>query len=340
MKTWVLCFSRRKLFEWTIRSRSRWNGVRRRQGGSSTRPVRRVGVGRQRGQPLGLLGPDRGPRTRPRRPPRRGQDPDLRRGPPRQRLCQAERRFGDGGCSYPCGDARGGGGRASGERALRAPAGGLHQCSGPARPAPAARGLREEADAVKGLRKPNAAAWALNQLARRRPRDVERLIATGKRLRTAQEALLGGGDPSALKRASAEERELVDKLTRDAAAVAGEAAATAGGSLEERIRDTLHAAALDEQTAAELCGRTACPRAEGGGPVRRRLGRDGAGRQGVIWRSARRIAEGGLMTLSRGRSPSGARRRRQSSQRRGPEERKAQREHAGAAKAAEGPKTS
>ena len=112
-------------------------------------------------------------------------------------------------------------------------------------------GLREEADAVKGLRKPNAAGWALNQLARRRPRDVERLLATGKRLRTAQEALLAGGDGSALKRASAEERELVDKLTRDAAAIAGEAG-TAGGSLDERIRDTLHAAALDEQTAAEL----------------------------------------------------------------------------------------
>jgi hypothetical protein len=112
-------------------------------------------------------------------------------------------------------------------------------------------GLREEADAVKGLRKPNAVGWALNQLARRRPRDVERLVATGKRLRTAQDALLAGGDGSALKRASAEERELVDKLTRDAAAIAGEAG-TARGSLDERIRDTLHAATLDEQTAAEL----------------------------------------------------------------------------------------
>jgi hypothetical protein len=112
-------------------------------------------------------------------------------------------------------------------------------------------GLREEADAVKGLRKPNAAGWALNQLARRRPRDVERLVAAGERLRTAQEALLAGGDGSALKRVSAEERDLVDKLTRYAAGIAGEAG-TAGGPLDERIRDTLHAAALDEQTAAEL----------------------------------------------------------------------------------------
>src|SRR2546430_5899317 len=34
MKTWVLCLRRRNDFEWTIRSRSRWNGVRRRQSSS------------------------------------------------------------------------------------------------------------------------------------------------------------------------------------------------------------------------------------------------------------------------------------------------------------------
>src|SRR5919106_1580737 len=35
MNTWVLCLSRRKAFEWTIRSRSRWNAVRMGSGGSS-----------------------------------------------------------------------------------------------------------------------------------------------------------------------------------------------------------------------------------------------------------------------------------------------------------------
>jgi hypothetical protein len=113
-------------------------------------------------------------------------------------------------------------------------------------------GLRDEADAVKALRKPSAAAWALNQLARRRPKDVERLLAAGKRLRKAHEALLSGRDRAALQRASAEERELIDRLTRDAAAVASEAGAATAAALDERIRDTLHAAALDEQTAADL----------------------------------------------------------------------------------------
>jgi hypothetical protein len=113
-------------------------------------------------------------------------------------------------------------------------------------------GRRDEADAVKALRKPTAAAWALNQLARRRPKDIERLLAAGKRLREAHEALLSGGDRSTLQDASAAERELVDSLTRDATAVAAEAGAARSTTLDESVRNTLHAAALDDQTAAEL----------------------------------------------------------------------------------------
>lgn len=113
-------------------------------------------------------------------------------------------------------------------------------------------GRRADADAVKALRKPTAAAWALNQLARRRRKDVERLLAAGKRLRKAHEGLLSGGDRSALQDASAAERELVDTLTRDATAVAAEAGTASSTALDERIRNTLHAAALEEQTAADL----------------------------------------------------------------------------------------
>jgi hypothetical protein len=113
-------------------------------------------------------------------------------------------------------------------------------------------GLRDEAEAVKALRKPTAAAWALNQLARRRPDEVGQLLATGRRLREAQDELLAGGDRSSLQQASADERELVAELARAATAIAGEQALPAGASLAERIRSTLHAAALDQRTAAEL----------------------------------------------------------------------------------------
>ena len=113
-------------------------------------------------------------------------------------------------------------------------------------------GKREEADAVKSLRKPTAAAWALNQIARKRPKDVQRLVSTGEQLRKAHEALFAGGNRSAVQKASAKERELIDELTRDATAVAGEAGTASTAALDERIRNTLHAAALDEETATEL----------------------------------------------------------------------------------------
>jgi hypothetical protein len=112
-------------------------------------------------------------------------------------------------------------------------------------------GDREAADAVKGLRKPTVAAWALNQLARRRAKDLERLLSAGEDLRAAQEELLAGGDRSAFQEAASTERELVARLSADAATLASEAGQR-GGGLQEKVAGTLHAAALDEETAEEL----------------------------------------------------------------------------------------
>jgi hypothetical protein len=112
-------------------------------------------------------------------------------------------------------------------------------------------GDREAAGAVKALRRPTVAAWALNQLARRRAKDVERLLAAGEELRGAQEELLGGGDRSAFQEAAAAERELVAELAEDATTLASEAGER-GGGLREKVAETLHAAALDEDAAEEL----------------------------------------------------------------------------------------
>jgi hypothetical protein len=113
------------------------------------------------------------------------------------------------------------------------------------------QGEHETADAVKGLRKPTVAAWALNQLARGRPKDVERLLSAGDELRAAQEELLAGGERSAFQEAASIERELVAQLSADAATLASEAGQRSGG-LPEKLTGTLHAAALDEETAQEL----------------------------------------------------------------------------------------
>jgi len=114
-----------------------------------------------------------------------------------------------------------------------------------------ADGDREAADAVKRLRRPTVAAWAVNQLARGRREDVDALLAAGERLRAAQEELLGGGDRSAFQEAAAEERELVARLSADAATLASEAGER-GGGLYEKVAETLHAAALDVEAAEEL----------------------------------------------------------------------------------------
>jgi len=112
-------------------------------------------------------------------------------------------------------------------------------------------GEREAANAVKALRRPTVAAWALNQLARRRAKDLDKLLSAGEDLRAAQEELLAGGDRSTFQDAAARERDLVARLAADATTLASEAGER-GGGLQEKVAATLHAAALDEETAEEL----------------------------------------------------------------------------------------
>jgi hypothetical protein len=113
-------------------------------------------------------------------------------------------------------------------------------------------GRREEADAVKAMRKPTVAAWALNQLSRQRAREVERLLGAGEELRAAQEELLAGGDRKAFQSAAAKERDEVAKLAGETVELATEGGERPGPALREKITATLHAAALDEETAEEL----------------------------------------------------------------------------------------
>jgi hypothetical protein len=113
-------------------------------------------------------------------------------------------------------------------------------------------GEREEAQAVKALRKPTVAAWALNQVARQNEEGLKALLGAGERLRGAQEALLEGGDRGELAAAAEEERESVGRLSREAAAIAAEAGVATGAGLDEKLRATLHAAATDAEVAGEL----------------------------------------------------------------------------------------
>lgn len=93
-------------------------------------------------------------------------------------------------------------------------------------------GQREQADEIKALRKPTAAAAAVNRLVRGHHSEVEAFLAAAATLRDAQVA--GKGDIAPAARA---EREALEKLVR------------LGG---EQVRATLQAAAVDDDTAHEL----------------------------------------------------------------------------------------
>jgi hypothetical protein len=116
-----------------------------------------------------------------------------------------------------------------------------------------AAGDGDGAAAVKALRKPSAAAWAINRAAREDAKALRALLAAGEGLRSAQADLLKGkADRDALRGAGEAERAAVAAML----AVAGEVARAAGSPLspasETRIRETLHAAALDEDVREAL----------------------------------------------------------------------------------------
>lgn len=100
---------------------------------------------------------------------------------------------------------------------------------------------REEADAVKQLRKPTLSAWGLDQLARRDSDALDELLAAGAALRQAK-----GGDT--LRDATREERGAVARAAERAAGLLRDAGHAVTDKTAGEIRDTLHAAALDEET--------------------------------------------------------------------------------------------
>jgi hypothetical protein len=112
-------------------------------------------------------------------------------------------------------------------------------------------GDRDAAAAVKTLRKPTAGAWALNQAVRRRGAETQALLGAGERLRAAHAALLSGGDRDELRAAMDEQRRLAAVLSDSAEAIATETGKS-GPALRERVRSTLHAAALDDEVREQL----------------------------------------------------------------------------------------
>ena len=109
-----------------------------------------------------------------------------------------------------------------------------------------AKALRKEgraadAEQIAGLKKPTVSAWIVNQLARRRRKDVDLLLDAGHRIREAQRGVLTGDERSALDEGRRRQQRALDAL-RDTAKELG-----ASGQTLERVSRTLRAAAVTDE---------------------------------------------------------------------------------------------
>ncbi len=105
-------------------------------------------------------------------------------------------------------------------------------------------GRREEAEQVKGLRKPSVAAWLVNRLARERELDVQRLLNAGETLRKAQvEAAAGASEGFA--EARRDEQRALERLAEAAREIAGREGV--GQAAVAQATQTLRAASLTDE---------------------------------------------------------------------------------------------
>ena len=105
------------------------------------------------------------------------------------------------------------------------------------------------AKAIESIRKPTAAAWAINQLVRARPADIDRLVELAAGLHDAQEKM----DGAAMKSLGRERSTLIDDLVRATAEVVRDAGGSLSMPVANQVRETF-VAALATTAAAEAVG--------------------------------------------------------------------------------------
>ena len=109
-----------------------------------------------------------------------------------------------------------------------------------------ADGDKELAAAVKALRRPAVAAWAVNLLVRRRGELVEQVVELGEQLRQAQSLLQG----DALRDLARQRRQLVTAVASEATALAvSEGDQRLSDAAVRQVEETLQAAMTDRPAA-------------------------------------------------------------------------------------------
>ena len=116
-----------------------------------------------------------------------------------------------------------------------------------------AAGDRDAAAEVAALRKPSVAAWAVNQLVRTQPKGIAGLFKAGNTLRKAQDKVLAGrGDAGDLRAGVERERDAVATLLEQARGLLNTDGHELSPAVLDRVSDTLHAAALDDDARAQV----------------------------------------------------------------------------------------
>ena len=117
-------------------------------------------------------------------------------------------------------------------------------------------GDRDLADRIRGLTKPNQAAWLANQLVRQHRGDLEPLLDLGTRMREATRALAG----DQLRQLSRQQHDLVTALVQQARTLGRAQGHKVSEDTARAVSDTLHAALVDEDAAELLLtGRLSAP---------------------------------------------------------------------------------
>jgi hypothetical protein len=112
-------------------------------------------------------------------------------------------------------------------------------------------GRRDAAAEVRALPKPTLAAWAINQVARRRPELVDGLLTRGHALRDAQARALSGDAGSMRATGAALDAALRDAVEATLATLAATGSATTGVQ-RLRVEATLRACATQGEAGATL----------------------------------------------------------------------------------------
>lgn len=112
-------------------------------------------------------------------------------------------------------------------------------------------GRDADASAVKRLRKPTVAAWALNVLAGEEPDRIADLLASGAALQDAQRRVMAGEPATALHGATAARRAVVAELAAGAARILRDAG-TGADTHREDLEGMLEAASVEPEAGERL----------------------------------------------------------------------------------------